>query len=412
MSDITGLYQDNIGDSPQIDSYQRIRTIDPESIFGLYFSNGIHPLYFNTSTVGSGSVAFNANTASVRLSVSTGATDSIIYETKRQLRYIPGYSYQLIIAGVIGQAKTNVRQRLGYFGTNDGIFLEQTSSNLSIVMRTSTSGSPVDTPVTQGNWNLDTLRNSDGTAKNPSGINLDTSKYNAYVIDYVWQGAGRVRIGVICNNKIIYVHQFLNSNINTAPYWRTPARPFRIELTNTGSVGSSTTLDITCITALKESTADILAPYVFSASNQVTKITVAATALPVLSIRPKLTFNGITNRVQIKVSDFDFLSVQDIAFIRILINATLTGASFTSVNANSAVEFDTSATAVSGGTSIYETYVVGGGKGGSQILTDIGDQTYLGLDIAGAVQDTLTVTAVRVNASTDTLAAIRWEEFQ
>ncbi len=396
-------------DSGQIDSYQRLRSASPQSIMGLFMSNGIHPLYFNTSVVGAGAVAFNANQSAARLSVSTGSTDSIIVQTKRYLRYQPGYSYQLILAGVLGSAKTNVRQRLGYFDINDGIFFEQTgATGISIVSRTSTSGSPVDTSVAQSNWNLDKL---DGSG--PSGVTLDPSKYNAYVMDYVWQGAGRVRIGLILNNRIIYCHEIFNSNLNTAPFMRSPSRPGRIELTNTGAVGTGTNLDVTCVTALKESLGDIIAPYTFSASRGTnTKSINSATPLPLISLRPATTFNGIVNRVPISPIEVEAFTVQDSLYVQLILNpTTLTGASFSAVNSSSSAQFDISATAVSGGTVIFETYVGGGGKGSNSIL-DISDIAILGLDIAGSVQDTITVAAAKINGNTDAVAKIRYQEFQ
>lgn len=395
-------------DSPQIDSYGRLRSSSPISAFGLFMSNGIHPLYFNTATVGAGAVAFNANTSSARLSVSTGATDSIIVQTKRYLRYQPGYSYQLILAGVMGAAKTNVRQRLGYFDANDGIFFEQTSTGISIVTRTSTSGSPVDTAVTQANWNLDKL---DGTG--PSGITLDTSKYNAYLMDFVWQGAGRIRVGLMLNDKLVYCHQIFNSNVNTVPFMRSPSRPGRIELTNTGTPASGTNLDLTCVTALREANVDLTAPYGFSASNGVTNKTANSTTnlVPLISIRPKTTFNGITNRVPILADNFDVFAIQDSVYVRVLLNPTLTAASFNSAGTNSAVEFDVAATLATGGTTIYETYVPGGGKGLGQFI-DLADFAVLGLDIAGSVQDTLTIAVLKLNANADSYAALRWLEFQ
>jgi len=238
-----------------------------------------------------------------------------------------------------------------------------------------------------------------------SGVTLDTSKYNAYVMDYVWQGAGRVRVGLLYNDTIIYCHEFLNSNVNTAPYWRSPSRPGRVELVNTGTVASSTSLDVTCFTALKESLGSIVAPYSFSASTQITEKNINnTTPIPAISVRPKITFNGITNRVPIKLTEFEYLSVQDALYLQVLLNPSLTGASFTSAGTYSAAEYDVTATAVTGGTKLWEGYVSGGGKGVSG-LAQFADQIVLGLDIAGSTQDVITLAAAKINGNSNSLFA-------
>jgi len=68
-------------------------------------------------------------------------------------------------------AKTNLRQRVGYYGAANGIFLELENAVLSFVKRSSITGSVVETKVAQANWNVDKL---DGTG--PSGITLDITK--------------------------------------------------------------------------------------------------------------------------------------------------------------------------------------------------------------------------------------------
>jgi hypothetical protein len=252
-----------------------------------------------------------------------------------------------------------------------------------------------------------------GSASNPSGVLLDPSKQNLYILDYVWQGAGRIRFGIMINGGIQYVHQINNSNVITAPYLRSPSKPGRVELSNLGVTASTTTMDIICATAIREAVTDTFAPYSFSAASGATKQTLNSTTvpLPIISIRPKATFNGLTNRVPIRANDFDVFSLQDAAFIQVVLNPTLTGASWVSAGTNSAVEYDISSTAVTGGTVLYQTYVTGGGKG-ADALTDLSDEIILGLDIAGTTPDVLSIIGTKLAANTDTYAAIRWSEFQ
>jgi hypothetical protein len=65
----------------------------------------------------------------------------------------------------LGGEKANVRQRVGYFDDNNGIFFQQTNGNKRWVIRSSVSGTPVDTEfASQTDWNIDKL-NGEG----PSG---------------------------------------------------------------------------------------------------------------------------------------------------------------------------------------------------------------------------------------------------
>lgn len=394
-----------IVDGPQMDSYNRLRIAGQDLSFGVHFANNLNTSYFNTLVVGTASISSVTNQAAARMTTSTGATDSIIVQTKRYLRYNPGVGHQIMISSIIGAKKPNIRQRLGYFDTTDGLFFEQTATDLAVVVRSSTSGSPVDTRVIQSNWNLDKL---DGTGT--SGLTLDTTKHNVYVIDFVWQGAGRIRFGIMNGAGIIYFHQIINANLNTSPFMRSPSRPGRAELTNVGVPASSTNMDIVCVLAMRETSNELLAPFSASASRGIVKVTVS-TIKPLITLRPKATFNGITNRIPISPIKTFIQGNQQNMLVQVYLNATLTGASYTSAGTNSGAEYDISATVVTGGTLIMETYVSASSNGEID-FDDVTDIAILGLDIAGTTADTLTVTATSLAGNTDTWASIAWEEFQ
>lgn len=395
----------NVSDGPQVDSYNRIRIASQDLLFSANFASSLNSLAFNTAAVGSATLTYVANQASARLATTTGATDSMVMQSKRYVRYNPGASHQVAVTGVIGAKKSNVRQRWGYFDANDGLFFEQTSSDIAVVVRTSTSGAPVDTRVTQANWNLDKL---DGTGA--SGMTLDTTKHNAYFIDFAWQGAGRIRFGVFFGQSIVYFHQILGANTNTAPFMRSPSRPIRAELTNLGVTASSTSMDLVCLYAMRE-TADVPLPPFSSTSSRGTSSVTVSTIKPLISIRPKATFNGITNRVPIVPEAATVIVNQQAILVQVYVNPTLTGASFVSAGTNSAAEIDTSATAVSGGTLIFETYIAASSNGFLD-LTELSDNAILGLDIPGSAQDVLCVTATSLAGNTATWAQIAWQEFQ
>lgn len=407
---VDGNLSTSTADGYQLDGAGRLRVSDTDLIESLHFSNTDHPLLVNKSLTGSSTGAFSSANSSLRLTNTTSSSDSAIVQTKRYFRYNPGRSYIITVSGNVGAKKNNVRQRLGYFDANNGLFFEQTGTDLAVVVRTNSSGSPVDTRVLQANWNVDKL---DGTGA--SGITLDTSKHNLYVIDFLWHGAGRIRYGIFFNGKIVYCHQTNTANVNSGPFMRTPCLPVRAELVNTGTSASTTTMDLVCFAYQKEASDNITAPYSFSSSTGRNSTSVGATALPIISIRPKTTFNSLTNRIPIVPENISVISNNQPVIVSIVLNPTLTGASYTSADTNSATEYDITATAVSGGTIVKQFYVAAStsllSSAGTSVATAM-RTLVLGLDIAGSVQDVVTVVVQSTAGGTTVFGQIDWQEYQ
>jgi hypothetical protein len=144
-------------------------------------------------------------------------------------------------------AKTNLRQRVGYYSVDNGYYLEQNDATISFVERTSVSGSLVNTPITQSNWNVDKM---DGTG--PSGVILDLTKAQILFMDLEWLGVGTVRIGFVIDGNFCVCHKFNHANIITTTYITTASLPLRYEITNTGTTSGASTLKQICSTVLSE----------------------------------------------------------------------------------------------------------------------------------------------------------------
>ncbi|HEY9705800.1 MAG TPA: hypothetical protein V6C58_25415, partial [Allocoleopsis sp.] len=204
-------------------------------------------------------------------------------------------------------------------------------------------------------------------------------------------------------------HEIINSNLLTAPYTRTPKLPIRIELSNTGTSASNTSVSLISMAVAQESSAPEVAKYNFSRSNGRTQIDSTNAGIPVLSIQPLANYNGIVNRVTIVPKTIQAVCTNQTILIQVLLNPTLTGASFTSVNANSACAYDVSATAFSGGTIIAEFYV----PNANETTFDMSQYTnvaQLANNIAGTAGDILTLVTISVSGNGRTYTAIQWEE--
>ena len=158
------------------DAFGRLRISNPLTLFDSshrYADNG----KFATSNTASTSYSFEANTASIDMIVDTTSSAKVYRESYRVFAYQPGKSLQIISTFVMNTSKANLRQRVGYFSTDNGIFLEN-SNNVYFVKRSKATGSVVDTKITQSNWNIDPMN---GTG--PSGLTLNLAYPQIFWMD-------------------------------------------------------------------------------------------------------------------------------------------------------------------------------------------------------------------------------------
>jgi hypothetical protein len=288
--------------------------------------------------------------SSVLLTVGAGSADSAVRHTHRYNAYVPGKSQQITCTFVMGNGEVNRRKRVGAFDNLNGIFLEQNgTTDLAVVVRSSTSGSPIDNRITQGNWNLDTLDGSHDK-DNPSGVSLDLSKSQILVMDFQWLGVGRVRYGFNIDGQTIYVHEQDHANSLSVVYMKTPTLPVRFEIANTGAVTGQAFLEEICCAVASEG-GYALPGYEFSADAGITPRSVTTTLTPVFAIRLKNEFPaGKPNRRTVKFLKTSLFVATNNAHIEVRhvhepIDIT---ANWIDVGGNSAVEYSTDITAVTG----------------------------------------------------------------
>ncbi|KKK52864.1 hypothetical protein LCGC14_3100620, partial [marine sediment metagenome] len=166
-------------------------------------------------------------TASTVISYDAGATGgTFTRQSFMRFNYQPGKSQLIMMTGILRKSGSPLAQ-IGYFDDDNGLFFETNTEDVTgVVLRSGVSGSTVDTRVVQANWNLDVM---DGSGV--SGITLDWSKTQIFVIDFEWLGVGTARMGVFAHGEIHYVHQFRNANVLDVVYMSTPNLPCRYQLT-------------------------------------------------------------------------------------------------------------------------------------------------------------------------------------
>lgn len=397
------------GDSPSIDAFARLRVSNPVTLFENKQLYDRQPLIWSEITSSGGDILFNSNRASCLLTTDGTNGSSAIRQTKQRIDYQPGKSLLIFTTFVLGVAGNNLRKRLGYFNANNGVFLQQTSSALSFVIRSFATGVVTENVVNQSSWNLDRL---DGTGI--SGITLDVTKAQILLIDVEWLGVGRVRVGFVINGLPIYVHEFNHANVISSVYMSTPNLPIRFEITNTAA-GDSGELEEICATALSEGGYSLLG-ILRSKSREATPIAIASAdgLVPLISIRLKSTHIGST----IIPIDLSIISSAATTYRWVLIlNPVVAGvdaASWTPIS-GSAVEYDISRTttnSLTGGTVIKNGYVVG--QGNSISAADSGDLQSL-LVVSADINDApdqlvLAVQRIGAGGAVDYYGSLSWRE--
>lgn len=387
---INSLTNLNLLSKNNFDAFGRLRVSQPFTLFDSQNRYAADPS-FDTSLTGSGTSTFLTNESAVSLAVTTASGDKVVRQTKRCFPYQPGKSLSFLMTFVMAAAKTNLRQRVGYFDSNNGLFLQRNGTELSLIIRSYTGGSVDDTrKVVQSAWNGDKL---DGSGA--SGITLDTTKAQILFADFEWLGVGSVRVGFVIDGQYITAHTFDNANEVTSVYMQTATLPLRIEIENTAATASSSSMKQICSTVISEGGYEQTS--IERVARRSTTLTGIGTSfVPLVSIRlASDSLGAVILPKQVRVLPIAN-GEYEIALVR---NATLTGASYDTTTFAS-VDFDVTATAMSGGDIVLNEYATASNQAGVQAQNDLlyNFDMQLGATIAGT-SDVYTV-AVRILSGT------------
>lgn len=377
-----------------------LRTSETQNIFESLFSFDKQPLIWDETLTSGGTSNFNSNTNSIDMTLPTTSGASVVRQTFRRIRYNPSRTVQVLMAGTMGAGKTNVRKRLGQFDDLDGIYFEQDGTTTYVVRRSATSGTAVNTRVPQSSWNIDKF---DGTGV--SGVTIDFSKHQLFYMQYAFQGFGDIVYGFYVDGRIKFCHRETIANVLTVPSLRTAHLPARIEITNTGTSASSTTLSYNSFTIKNEGGDSDQEGQVRSYSSSPLK-TVGTTTVPVISLRLGPSFQrAIADLVKTSI----FVQTVDEVIWSVHLNPTLTGATF-AITA-SYTQLDTAATAQTGGTELISG-ILGQNSNSADLSQDLlsAINSFLGVSITGT-SSIISLSARSRLGTADVLSALVWKEY-
>ena len=343
------------------DAFGRQRVSNPFTLFDSshrYRDNGL----WNTSTASGGTAVFSANEGLVNLNVDTTSGSQVLRETAKVFSYQPGKSLLVMNTFVMAPGQTNLRQRIGYVGTDNGLYIQLNNNTLSLVERSLVTGVVTESVVDQSAWNVDKM-NGTGASR----VTLDVTKAQIFFMDIEWLGEGTVRLGFVIDGQFIVAHKFNHANLITSTYITTASLPLRYEITNTGVTASASTLKQVCSTVLSEGGYElrgaqqavgipITAPRTFAA---------AGTFYPMVGL--KLTSAKLDAVVIITaISILGIGNGKNYAW-RVVQSATITGGSWISAWADSAVEYNLTGTSSTGGRVLAQGYVNSSNQGSPSI---------------------------------------------
>lgn len=399
----------NVSITSNIDAFGRLRVSNPFTLMDSFHRYADNGKFYYSNTAG-GTYALNTNTASLDLTLNTTSGARVYKESKRVYAYQPGKSLQVLTTFVMNPAKTNLRQRIGYFGANNGFFLER-SDDVYFVKRSSVTGSVVDTPAVKSTWNVDPL---DGTG--PSGIVLNLDDPQIMWMDIEWLGVGSVRMGFVIGGQFIHCHTFHHANLNASPkgaYMQTACLPLRAEIENTSTTVSSSTLKQVCATVVSEGGYSLIGRPRTIGIEPVNSSTVqcvnAGTYYPVVSIRLNpSTLDAIALPKQIDVLPINAANYK----WKIVQGATIAGAVWANAASDSVVQYNTNTAAtMSGGIDLNAGYVTSTVQGGGSLsMTDDIFQYQLERNSFTSTPDVFTLAVASGTATSNVAGQILWEE--
>jgi hypothetical protein len=303
------------------------------------------------------------------------------------------------------QNESNVVKRIGYFDSSvvapytasyDGLYFEADGSTYRVkVDRNGTNILNAD----RSQWQ-DKL---DGTGA--SGVTINFSNFNIFIVDFLWLGGKGIRFGFIINNSIIWFYQYNHANTYAGVMFLSPNKPLRYEIRSSTGSGS---LNAICAQVSSEGAISMIgSPFSVNTGTTAISANSVSTYYALLGIRLKSTHKDIS----VKIDEMSVLSTTaDNLLFNVYLNPTVGGTfTYNSVNANSACEYaigNGTTNTITGGTLIH------GRVSQQQVINTIVYQNArrLGNTIAG-VMDTIVIGVTPLTSNMNVHASMDFIEY-
>ena len=399
------------------DAFGRLRISQPLTLFDSSHRFADNGLWATSNTAGNSSSTFISNQSMIEMTVGTTANAEVIRETVKVFAYQPGKSLLMLSSFAMNTPQANVRQRVGYFGAENGIYLENNGTTNYFVLRSNTSGTITETRVAQTDWNVDKFDGTgystqSGGAEHTGG--LDVSKTNILWMDIEWLGVGDVRCGFVVDGKMVPAHIFHNDNKNVAPYMTTATLPLRYEIKNTGVTTSNSTLKQICSTVISEGGYQLFGTQqaIQTPVDTPIDLPVAGTYYNLISLRLKTTPNRLDAIAVLTAISLLGITNNAVYNWQIRVNGTTNGGTWVSAGDNSAVEYKIDSATITGGRVLASGFTTATTQ--SAVPVDILREALFKFQLernglTGTPYE-ITLCAASQTAGADVYASLDWEE--
>ena len=353
-----------------------------------------------------GTVTHNTDSRDLTLAINNTTTATEATMSSYPVPYTPGNSQKIDVTGTLNTAALE-------------------GGTVSLFLRSNVTGSVVEEEYEQGNWLFDNVTDQDWT------------KSFILQMDFQSLKVGRIRYFMVRDGIPVKLHEIVNDNKYAGGYWQNPTQPLYWRIYNdatytycemgygdeSNGIGirykvaknASATMRAICGTVKSEGGADLLDIPGFPRAtdgNGATK-TISTTLIPIISIRPKSTFQSLHNHNLIIPTGFSLSTDNAIRFV-LVHDAVLDAGTVSWVDVDttqSSVEYDISAASFTNGHIIDIDYV------NTTKNTQAGDKGLLDKTVLwhreSGESGVITLAAIRTKTSNATVrAALKWKEIR
>lgn len=343
-------------DSFRHDMFGRVKVSNPRTIWESshrYALAGQH----DPRVANGGSYEYIDHESAVAHRVTTQAGSICHVESFRVMPYSPGKGMQVLQTFRLAPPQTGLRQRIGYFSRENGVFFEQKDDKYFIVLRkiVGEEHTVVETRVEQKDWNVEPF-----LGMGPTDTVLDFTKSHLMFIELEWLGVGDVRVGFVYNGVFLVAHQFNHTNNLTTTYMQTATLPLRYEIENYGGIATAAEQKVFCSSVILNGDYDKRPPQ--ESAYVSTPKAISTTFVPLTAFRMSA---GRTDAVVIPGAENVTPTAAGVYEWQLIKNATITGGTWTPYGRGN-VEYNTTMTGYSGGTVVRNGFLNSSNQSGVQ----------------------------------------------
>jgi hypothetical protein len=284
----------------QLDAFSNMRTAPPSFVADGQLTYDLQPIIYEQLISANGAIVHDATNRCATITL-TDADDEeeTAMQSFQHYRYQAGRGQEIFLTFAAHSLTANTEAFVRY-GDGDNAIEFATNGTLAgskFTIRSNTASG--DRTVLSADWIMDKL-----DVTGPSRRTLDPTKTQIVILDIQALYVGRVRCGFDIDGQIVWTHEFYNANVIAVPYIQTANLPVSAGIRATAAAASGS-MRFICSCVLSRGGQDRIAGYDFAATGTVTAGSGTRTHL--LSVRPKATFNSITNRVEFVLENVEVI---------------------------------------------------------------------------------------------------------